>query len=202
MKRNLLLRALAEYETHWLKLYPRYLDLQRRHLEQIRNFVEEQPSCFERTHTPGHITGSALITTPRMNQVLLTHHKKLNLWLQLGGHSDGDPHTDFVALREAQEESGMSDFEFFDLKKIFGTTLTEHGMSPIFEIDVHKIPARKNEPEHFHYDINFLLVAKKPESIVISDESNDLRWFSLEEAYKLTSEASMHRQFDKLKLLA
>src|SRR5436309_1471060 len=72
-------------------------------------FVTEWPSCFERSLEVGHITGSAWLLNHDCSKVLLTHHKKLNLWLQLGGHCDGESDVLAVALREAQEESGITD---------------------------------------------------------------------------------------------
>ncbi len=82
------------------------------HLEKIYRFVDEQPTCFERSLSIGHITGSAWIVDLNRNQALLTYHRKLNKWLQLGGHADGDPNVFNVALREAQEESGLKEILF------------------------------------------------------------------------------------------
>lgn len=70
-------------------------------------FVEDEPRCFERDCWRGHVTGSAWLVDPDRSAVLLTHHRKLNIWVQLGGHSDGDPDTLAVAQREAEEESGL-----------------------------------------------------------------------------------------------
>src|SRR6187551_2058799 len=87
------------------------------------------PRCFHRDHLPGHITGSAWIVDEKKEFVLLTHHAKLNRWLQPGGHADGDENVSGVALREAEEETGIKNF-----------TLLNQG---IFDIDIHTIPARK-----------------------------------------------------------
>ena len=79
--------------------------------ERIRALVEGHTDCFERTCLPGHVTASAWIVSADHDRALLTHHRKLERWLQLGGHSDGDPDVVAVALREAEEESGMTGFE-------------------------------------------------------------------------------------------
>ena len=71
-------------------------------------FVEAEVECLERTCRPGHLTGSAWIVSPDRTRTLLTHHRKLGKWLQLGGHADGDPDLLAVALREAREESGLA----------------------------------------------------------------------------------------------
>ena len=152
-------------------------------LEQIVQFVTAQPDCFERHLSMGHITGSAWIVDLERSHALLTHHRKLDRWLQLGGHSDGDPDTLNVALREGREESGLDSI---------------HPVSDaIFDVDVHLIPARKSEPDHFHYDVRFLLEADRKQPLVISAESNDLAWVPLDKIAALAPDASILRMLAK-----
>ena len=146
-------------------------------------FVRDNATCFERSFAPGHITGSAWIVNPSRTQVLLTHHRKLDRWFQPGGHSDGDPDTRAVAWREAREETGLD-----------GVRLASEA---IFDIYIHSIPARKSEPEHFHYDVRFLFEANDAIPFVVSEESNDLAWVALEEVAKLNNERSMQRMVEK-----
>ncbi|MBY0370630.1 NUDIX hydrolase [bacterium] len=155
------------------------------------------PEALLRTHSPGHFTGSALVTDSRMEQVLLTHHAKLGLWLQLGGHADGDMDLASVALREAEEESGLGNVALFPLGEVFD--LSAEGL--IFDLDIHPIPARGAEPAHYHYDVRYLLIGNPQEPLKITPESKDLKWVPLSDAYGLSSEWSMHRQFDKLSWL-
>ena len=150
---------------------------------QFIGFVRSQPECFERTLATGHITGSAWIVTPDGSEVLLTHHRKLDRWLQLGGHADGDPDVVAVALKEAQEESGLEEFE-----------LVGNG---IFDLDIHPIPARKNEPEHLHYDVRYIFRATGHTDFTVSEESHDLRWVPIDEVQTLTTEESMLRMVRK-----
>ncbi|QMW06313.1 NUDIX hydrolase [Spirosoma foliorum] len=146
-------------------------------------FVEQYPDCFERSLLIGHVTGSAWIVSPDRTQTLLIHHRKLDRWLQPGGHADGDPDVAAVALREAQEETGLSSVRL---------------LSPaIFDVDVHQIPARKEVLEHLHYDIRFLLEADPNELFGDSDEINNIRWFSLENASELTDSESILRLIRK-----
>ncbi|MFA6540900.1 MAG: NUDIX hydrolase [Bacteroidota bacterium] len=147
-------------------------------------FVEEHENCFDRSLLTGHITGSAFIVNNSRTRTLLTHHHKLEKWLQLGGHSDGNPDTLSVALREAEEESG--------LKKILPLSVN------IFDVDVHEIPPRKNEPAHFHHDIRFLFEADDTEPLTISSESKDLAWVSLSEIERYTTEESVLRMARKV----
>ena len=132
-----------------------------------RRFLKllEHERAFHRDHLPGHITGSAWIVEPTYQFVLLTHHAKLNRWLQPGGHADGDENVLQVALREAHEETG--------LKSLAPVSAN------IFDIDIHTIPARKDFPEHDHYDIRFLFMAPKDELLLITAESIDLQWVKL-----------------------
>ncbi len=108
---------------------------------RIERFVARTPLCFGRRTLAGHVTGSAWIVDRARERALLTHHRKLGLWLQLGGHSDGDPDTLAVALREAREESGLGS--------------VRPATEAIFDVDVHEIPARQSEPTHLHYDVRW-----------------------------------------------
>ena len=146
-------------------------------------FVRRQVDCFERScFDDGHITGSAWVVCPQRQRVLLTHHRKLEKWLQLGGHSDGDANTLRVAQREAKEESGLS------VRPID---------SSVFDIDIHTIPPRGVDPEHKHYDVRFLFEADDSAPLTVSDESNDLRWVALDDLHNLTSEESVLRMVRK-----
>lgn len=207
MHRQYLIRTLACYEELWTKspilgLTSEEILQERNRIRQITTFVREHQACFDRSCIPGHITGSALVVSKDLGAVLLTLHRKLGAWLQLGGHSDGDPCTHQVAMREAQEESGLTGLEFLPFERTLALPSLDETLPPLpFDLDCHLIPARKSEPEHIHYDIRYLIVADRNQPLVISDESHDLRWFSLAEAKALTSEASMLRQFAKLERL-
>jgi 8-oxo-dGTP pyrophosphatase MutT (NUDIX family) len=154
-------------------------------VDQIAAFVEANENCFSRELLIGHITGSAWILNPSMDSALLTHHRKLNIWVQLGGHADGDANLQRVAEREAEEESGITSLK----------TLSPE----IFDIDIHLIPERKGEPEHYHYDCRFLLQAGN-ESYTVSEESHDLSWIPLDQMTDYTTERSVLRMVEKSQL--
>ncbi|MDD8017868.1 MAG: NUDIX hydrolase [Bacteroidota bacterium] len=176
MHRQLLLSKLQNYHA----VDAHETEMQKR----ITDFVKTHTDCFERTLLAGHITASALILNPLRTRTLLTHHHKLDKWLQLGGHSDGDSDSLNVALREAEEESGIANI---------------HAVSEeIFDVDVHPIPAHKNEPEHFHYDIRFLLEADDAYPLTISNESKDLAWVALDRITDYTTEESLLRMVRKI----
>jgi 8-oxo-dGTP pyrophosphatase MutT (NUDIX family) len=132
----------------------------------------DHPRSFHRDHLPGHITGSSWIVNENFSRVLMIFHAKLNRWLQPGGHADGQEDVANVALREAVEETGIT--KFINLLPSF------------FDLDIHAIPTRKDFPEHYHYDIRFLLQASESEKLMISDESVDLRWVDIGDIDALT----------------
>lgn len=121
----------------------------------------EASDCFLRSNLKGHFTGSAWLVSVDGRRVLLTHHRKLNRWLQLGGHADGDSDLARVALCEAKEESGLTDLEM---------------ESEIFDLDRHWIPERADVPGHWHYDVRFVVRARGSEDFVVSEESHALAW--------------------------
>lgn len=147
----------------------------------------ESDASFQRTHIPGHITGSAWIVDRNREYVLLTHHAKLNKWLQPGGHADGDEHVLRVALREAEEETGVKNF-----------SILHEG---IFDIDIHPIPERKDMVAHDHYDIRFLVEADRLEPLIITEESHDLAWIKIKELANYNDSPSLGRMAEKVKRL-
>ena len=152
-----------------------------------RGFVRAHPDCLERTCRPGHLTGSAWIVSPDRRRTLLTHHRKLDRWLQLGGHADGEADLLAVAAREAREESGLE---------------RVRAASPdLFDFDRHWIPARGAESGHWHYDFRFLFTADPAAALAISSESKDLAWVELERVPALNPEPSIARLVRKTRLL-
>ena len=152
--------------------------------EQITDFVNENPDCFERILLVGHVTGSAWVIDKSRQFTLLTHHRKLDKWFQTGGHCDGDADVLNVALNEAHEETGLTDIQIINPN--------------IFDIDIHQIPERKGVPAHLHYDVRFLFEADKNEPLSISSESTDLAWIALLEVANLDDSESIMRMVNKM----
>ncbi|MTI96281.1 MAG: NUDIX hydrolase [Firmicutes bacterium] len=131
----------------------------------------------------GHLTGSVWIINTERTKVLLTHHRLLGKWLQLGGHTDEGEDIVSAALREAREESGLEDLRL----------LSEQ----IFDIDVHTIPESMGKPEHLHYDIRFLAEGDDNKSLIISHESRALKWVRLSDIKEYSTEESILRMARK-----
>ncbi len=154
----------------------------------ISRFIEllQHPRAYQRDHLPGHITGSSWIVNNDGTKVLLVKHAALHKWLQPGGHADGDENVFRVALREANEETGLE-------------KLTPVGTG-FLDIDIHAIPARKDLsfPQHDHYDVRFLFQADERDELKISDESTDLQWIELKDLEEFNAERSILRLRNKL----
>ncbi len=151
-------------------------------LARIIAFVREHEPFYSRDLLIGHLTGSAWIVDESFSHALLLYHGKLNKWLQPGGHIEDDADMMSASLREAREETGAD--------------VRPHSTT-IFDVDIHEIPARPNEPAHFHYDIRFLLVADKTAPLLVSSESKALAWVAMDELETLTQEESVLRMVRK-----
>lgn len=161
---------------------------------RMRALVTTRPDCFERSCAPGHVTGSAFVLSADRTRVLLVHHRKLDRWLQPGGHADGEPDVARVALREACEETGLSAL-------VFVGPDGAPGEAGPFDLDVHRIPARPGEPAHEHHDVRFLLVAEVDEDARASAESHAVRWVPLDAVDALDVDESVRRMARKARAL-
>jgi 8-oxo-dGTP pyrophosphatase MutT (NUDIX family) len=141
MHRNNLLDLLYNYHPD--------NDLEIQYKKDIIDFVLTNENCFERSNVKGHMTASGWLINQNGDKVLLMHHRKLNEWLQFGGHADGETDLLQVAIKETQEESGI-----IDIKPV---------MTEIFDIDIHYNEKLNEVPAHIHYDIRFLLQLQKDE---------------------------------------
>ena len=144
---------LADYRQRW----PAEADV----VDLFSQLLGDAVDPFRRERLAGHFTASAWLVARDGRRVLLTHHRKLGMWLQLGGHADGERDFARVALTEAQEESGLPGLS------------VEAG---IFDLDRHWIPEHKGVPAHWHYDVRFVVHCGDDEDFVVSEESHDLAW--------------------------
>lgn len=190
MKTKSLFTLLEMYEKDLQKDLWSERDEQLRAVSRFKAFALSSSDVFERTHLEGHFTASAFVISEDKKHLLMTHHKKLGKWLQLGGHADGEEELEKVALKECEEESGLTSLQFLPHPR-------ENFTAWIFDLDDHQIPPRKEEPVHIHYDVRFLLIAKNT-PLVISDESIDLQWIPLDRVFSYNPERSIMRCVEKI----
>ena len=154
-------------------------------LLKILRFLALSPEPFSRGNPEGHITGSTVIARPDASAFLLVYHRKLDRWLQPGGHTDEeDADVLATALREAREETGVEALE------------VAHGGRP-FDVDVHAIPARPREPAHWHFDLRHLATTSETRVAAQQAEAREARWFTLEEAVEAGADGSLVRALNK-----
>lgn len=176
--REVLLGQLSDYR----EAYPEEAET----VERFLAFVRDHDDAFLRACAPGHVTGSAFIVDPSGSNTLLVHHRKLDKWLQPGGHCEAGETALQTAVREALEETGAMG--------------TPSSPCRLFDVDIHRIPARPDAPEHLHLDARYLLVAE-PGTTTASHESHAVEWVSLDEAARRNSEPSIARMIAKVRAI-
>lgn len=139
-------------------------------------------AAFDRSaYQPGHLTGSTWIWA-ETGQVALIYHRRLNRWLQPGGHAEpGELDGISTALREATEELGL---------------VIAPAQARLFDLDIHCIPETAAQPAHLHFDLRYLCrVEQQP--LIAGSDATTARWFTTAELAAMDLEPSMKRMLDK-----
>jgi 8-oxo-dGTP pyrophosphatase MutT (NUDIX family) len=153
-------------------------------LARLRALVRDAPDPFTRD-VRDHVTASAVVARPDGAAFLLIHHRRLDRWLQPGGHVEPEDASVFAAARrEAREETGVE-----DLAAPFGDR--------VLDVDVHPIPARRNRPAHVHFDVRHLLTTTATRFVVAADEVRRAEWFTFEQAIAAGADTSLVRALRK-----
>ena len=135
---------------------------------------------------PLHVTASAVIVHPDSGRVLLRWHQRQQAWLQVGGHGDpGETEPLAIALREAREESGLTDLEPWP-------------DAELRQVAIVSVPANSREPAHEHADVRFVLATRAPEAARAESPDAPLRWLPLREAFEATSEANFRDMLSRV----
>jgi len=143
----------------------------------MRWLLESRPQPLDRAERPGHLTGSAFVVDAAAERTLMLFHTKLQIWVQPGGHADGNANLPAVALREAEEETGIEGLRIHPVA---------------LDLDIHRVDPPK-EDAHDHYDVRFLVVAPADATIVANHESQDQRWVAEDELDALGVDAGLRR---------
>ncbi len=148
---------------------------------RVRQLIETVERPLHRDSRPGHLTGSALVVDSECRRTLFLLHAKLGIWVQPGGHADGDANLAAVALKEASEETGINGLRVWPRA---------------IDLDIHEVRPPSEEP-HFHHDIRFLVVAPPGAEFVGNHESLDHKWVALDRVTDLGVDEGVTRLASK-----
>jgi 8-oxo-dGTP pyrophosphatase MutT (NUDIX family) len=158
-------------------------------VERMRRLAAAAPDPWSRSQLPLHFTASALVVHPASGRVLLRWHAKTGRWLGVGGHGDpGESDPLRIALREAREETGLTD-------------LVPWPDGGLLHAVVCYVRASAGEPEHEHGDLRYLFATANPDAIIPEDERSPLRWVTLAEARALFEGNSLSATLDRAESL-
>lgn len=152
--------------------------------EDLLTFINSHDILLGKGNPDGHITASAWVINEDRTKALMTWHRKLDRWLQLGGHTEVNESLIQSAIREVEEESSLRNIRLVSKE--------------IFDIDIHKIPNNPKDKAHYHYDVRFLIQGSEDEPLLISEESKDLAWIPLEEMHTYNNNRSVIRMVEKI----
>jgi 8-oxo-dGTP pyrophosphatase MutT (NUDIX family) len=159
-----------------------------RDVDRVHALIRAEPDPWLRS-LPLHLTASALVVEPGSGQVLLRWHQRQQAWLQVGGHGDlGESNPLAIALREAQEETGLAD-------------LAPWPDGQLRHVAVVDVPAARAEPAHEHADLRFVLATQQPGAVRPETPDAPLRWLSPREAYEATSQDNLREMLSRVRQL-
>jgi 8-oxo-dGTP pyrophosphatase MutT (NUDIX family) len=155
---------------------------------RMRRLAESEPDPWARS-LPVHFTASALVVHPGSARVLLRWHQRQGRWLQVGGHADpGETDPLRIALREAREETGLTD-------------LVPWPDAGLKHVAMCAVAAGKGEPAHEHADLRFFLATGNPGAARPENPDAPLRWLTVDEARALAGDNNVRYTLDRLEKL-
>lgn len=138
---------------------------------------------------PLHLTASAVVVHPPTQRVLLRWHERHEAWMQVGGHGDpGETDPFAIALREAEEETGLADLRAWPSAEA----------PAILQAVIVPVPANDVEPAHEHGDLRYVFATDDPDSAVPESDATPLRWLSVSEALDLVVEDNLRENLRRV----
>lgn len=176
----------------WVKQIERYNPIneqEKKDKEIILDFINKNDNVLFRNNEIAHITSSGFIVNKSRNKTLMIHHNIYNSWGWTGGHADGNSNLIKVALKEAQEETGIK-----HVKPIINDICS----IDILPVNAH-IKRGKYVASHLHLSVAYLLEADENEKLVIKiDENSDVKWIDIDEIFEVSNEDHMKVIYKKL----
>jgi 8-oxo-dGTP pyrophosphatase MutT (NUDIX family) len=161
-------------------------------LRRVSELAERAADPWSRSE-PLHLTASALVVDPGSDRLLLRWHERFGRYQQVGGHGDPGEHDPLaVAVREATEETGLS-----DLRPVGRPGRLEPGA--LVHIVIVSVPARADETAHEHADLRYLLETDHPEETRPETAATPVRWMSWDDAFDLVSSENLRELLSRAK---
>jgi 8-oxo-dGTP pyrophosphatase MutT (NUDIX family) len=163
--------------------------VERDHLRAMQDLLASRGDPFTRKRfVPGHFTASAFVLSPERDAVLMVLHAQLRRWLQPGGHIEpSDQDVESAARREVLEETGLDDLRL--------------DQTSLLDLDVHPIPARRDEPDHLHHDLRLLFVAPH-RGVAAGPGVEAVRFVPFDDLERIAEDASLRRAVAKVRARA
>ncbi len=169
--------------------YVPYNEQEKNDKEMMIEYMNTFSDVLTRENKMCHFTASNWIVNKEKSKVLMIYHNIYKSWAWTGGHADGDSNLLHVALKEAQEETGLKNLKVIS-NGIFGIQ--------ILTVDSH-IKREKFIPSHLHLDCCFLLQANENETLKVKeDENSAVEWIDIDKAIEITNELKMKPIYSKL----
>jgi 8-oxo-dGTP pyrophosphatase MutT (NUDIX family) len=156
--------------------------------KMMLQFIESNHNYLIRDNLTAHFTSSGIILNESMTKILLIHHNIYKSWGWTGGHNDGDEDCLKVAVKEAQEETGVQNFTVYEeplgIDTVYVPNHVKHGSFV---------------GDHLHMNISYLLTASEEEQLTVKeDENSGVQWFDLNDYLNHVEEPRMIPIYKKL----
>ncbi len=172
-----------------LQDYKPYNEQEENDRRVMLEYMDSHRDILTRSNEIAHFTASAWVTNPGLDRLLMAYHNIYKSWAWTGGHADGEENLLSVAIREVQEETGIT--------KVVPVKESIFSLE-IITVDGH-VKKGKYVSSHLHLNVTFLLEAQEQEKTVIKpDENSGVKWMGIEEAVAASSEPWMRGIYRKL----